>query len=219
MKTLKNTLLVALLMTLSSALYADTASKELWLKFTGTNYCAPKFCAEAIPSAALAPAMDFYSNNQDKINNHRYMIVIDFNMNSLEKRFFLLNLKTGSVETLLVTHAKKSETSPGMAGAFSDVVGSEMSSLGFFITDSEPYYGKHGMSLKLDGVSDTNKSARERLIVLHGADYATEWFINLRGRLGFSQGCPAISPDKVEGVIKKIKGQGLLYIHKNVTDL
>ena len=219
MKNLKLVSIFVILASLSVVAHAGESSKELWLKFNGTNYCKPGLCAEVIPSEALAPALEFYKSNQAIIGNTRFIGIVDFSIQSTQKRFFILNLKTGSVESLLVTHGKKSETSPGWAGAFSNVVGSEMSSLGFFITDLEPYYGKHGISLKLDGVSETNKNARERLIVLHGADYATQWFAEKKGRLGLSQGCPAVSPDKIEGVIKKLKGQGLLYIHANSSDL
>lgn len=220
MKNLRALFIFAILAIPLAAVHAADSSKELWLKFNGTNYCKPGFCAEVIPKEALAPALEFYKNNQGAlVNNTRYIGIIDFSIQSTQKRFFILNLKTGAVESLLVTHGKKSETSPGKAGVFSNVVGSEMSSLGFFITDLEPYYGKHGISLKLDGISDTNKNARERLIVLHGADYATQWFADKKGRLGLSQGCPAVSPDKIESVIKKLKGQGLLYIYSNSTDL
>lgn len=220
MKNLRSLIIFVILAVAASMAHAEDSSKQLWLKFNGTNYCKPGLCAESIPNLALAPALEFYKSNQGSlIANTRYIGIIDFSIQSTLKRFFILNIKTGAVESMLVTHGKKSETSPGWAGAFSNVVGSEMSSLGFFITDIEPYYGKHGISLKLDGVSETNKSARERLIVLHGADYATQWFADKKGRLGLSQGCPAVSPDKIEGVIKKLKGQGLLYIHKNSSDL
>lgn len=220
MKNLRALFIFAILALTSTMALAEDSSKVLWLKFNGTNYCKPGFCAEVIPKEALAPALEFYKSNQGTlVNNTRYIGIIDFTIQSTLKRFFILNLKTGAVESLLVTHGKKSETSPGWAGAFSNIVGSEMSSLGFFVTDIEPYYGKHGISLKLDGLSDTNKNARERLIVLHGADYATQWFADKKGRLGLSQGCPAVSPDKIESVIKKLKGQGLLYIHGNSSDL
>ena len=134
-------------------------------------------------------------------------------LHSTLKRFFILNLNSGAVESLLVTHGKKSETDLGVAGVFSNENNSEMSSLGFYITDHEPYVGKHGNSLRMDGVSETNNNARLRNIVLHGADYATEWFAQTKGRLGLSQGCPAVAPNKIAGVIKKLKGKGLLYIH------
>ncbi|MEA9355503.1 murein L,D-transpeptidase catalytic domain family protein [Bacteriovorax sp. PP10] len=220
MKNLKALFIITIIAAATSMAHAESSSKQLWLKFNGTNYCKPGFCAESIPNLALAPALQFYKNNQGgMVANTSYIGIIDFTIQSTKNRFFILNLKTGAVESMLVTHGKKSETSPGWAGAFSNVVGSEMSSLGFFITDVEPYYGKHGISLKLDGVSDTNKNARERLIVLHGADYATQWFADTKGRLGLSQGCPAVAPNKIEGVIKKLKGQGLLYIHANSSDL
>lgn len=194
-------------------------NREIWLQFTGTNYCKPGFCADNIPYRALREALKFYKNNQGIINNTDYIGIIDFSMKSTLKRFFILNLKTGAAEAMLVTHGKKSETELGFAGTFSNTVNSEMSSLGFYITDSTSYVGKHGTSLRLDGVSETNSNARVRNIVLHGADYATQWFADQKGRLGLSQGCPAVAPNKIEGVIKKLKGQGLLYIHKNQTNI
>jgi hypothetical protein len=191
-------------------------SREIWLEFTGTNYCKAGQCAELIPAKALKIALDLYKTNLDKIENHNYIGIIDFNIKSTQKRFFILNLKKGTVESMLVTHGKKSETELGVAGVFSNTVNSEMSSLGAYITDDGPYVGKHGVSLRLDGISESNSNARERNIVLHAADYATQWFADTKGRLGLSQGCPAVSPDKIEGVIKKLKGRGLLYIHKDI---
>lgn len=228
-KTLKKLSLAALFITtlLTSAFTEEKingpieflvlSSKAQWLKFTGTNYCKPGQCLESVPRCALQTALEFYKNNQDKINNNDFLGVIDFTIKSTQKRFFIINLKTGSVESLLVTHGKKSETDLGVAGNFSNTEGSEMSSLGFFITDSVPYIGKHGNSLRLDGVSDSNSNARARNIVLHGADYATEWFATNKGRLGLSQGCLAVAPNKIAGVIEKLKGHALLYIHKNGT--
>lgn len=194
-------------------------SREVWLSFNGTNYCKEGFCADVVPENALREALNFYRDHQDIINNTSYIGIIDFTMKSTLKRFFILNLKTGSVEPILVTHARKSETELGFATEFSNTVNSEMSSVGFFLTANEPYVGKHGISLRLDGLSETNSNARERNIVLHGADYATQWFADQKGRLGYSQGCPAVAPNKIEDVIKKLKGKGLLYIHKNETVL
>lgn len=205
--------------TLGAAEPQKNISRDLWLKFTGTNYCKPGFCAEVIPYRALREALNFLTEKDHLINNHDYVGIIDFSLHSTVKRFFILNLRTGAVESMLVTHGKKSETELGVAGTFSNTVNSEMSSLGFYITDSNSYVGKHGTSLRLDGVSSTNSNARVRNIVLHGADYATQWFADQKGRLGLSQGCPAVAPNKIEGVIKKLKGQGLLYIHKNQTNI
>jgi hypothetical protein len=48
-----------------------------------------------------------------------------------------------------------------------------MSSLGVYKT-AETYNGKHGLSLRLDGLSPTNSKARERAVVVHGADYVED---------------------------------------------
>ncbi len=215
MKNIKIKILVALLICSSPAFASDSRSKELWLEFSGSNYCKPTFCAEAIPSNALEKGLEFYKNNQTLIHNTSYIGIIDMGLHSSIRRFFILNLADGSVESMLVTHGKKSETDKGVAGVFSNENNSEMTSLGFYITDLESYVGKHGISIRLDGVSETNSNARLRNIVIHGADYATQWFAKIRGRLGLSRGCPAVAPDKIVGVIEKLKGQGLLYIHKD----
>ena len=215
MKKINFVIIAAFITLLSLPAYAAPSSKNLWLRFTGSNFCKPEFCAEKIPTIALNRALNFYKNNQDLINNTNFIAVIDFTLPSTKNRLFLLDLNTGEVESMLVTHAKNSETELGIAANFSNVMGSEMSSLGFYITDMSPYIGKHGTSLRLDGQSETNSNARERHIVLHGADYATQWFADLKGRLGFSQGCPAVAPNKIEGLIKKLQGQALLYIHKD----
>ena len=88
-----------------------------------------------------------------------------------------------------------------------------MSSPGFFRT-AETYQGKHGYSLKLDGLEEgINNHARDRLIVIHGADYVSEAFIDEHGRIGRSWGCPALPPHLTEEVINLIKEGSCLYIH------
>ena len=58
------------------------------------------------------------------------------------------------------------------AVAFSNRPGSYQSSLGFFRT-GDTYMGKNGYSLFLDGLEKgINDKARERAIVVHGANYA-----------------------------------------------
>ena len=88
-----------------------------------------------------------------------------------------------------------------------------MSSLGFFVT-GETYHGKHGLSLRLDGVEPgINDKARERAIVIHAAQYATMQFVNKHGRLGRSFGCPALPPEKNKTIIQSIKNKSCVFIY------
>jgi hypothetical protein len=102
-----------------------------------------------------------------------------------------------------------------MANAFSNNEESHQSSLGFYITD-DIYIGKHGRSLRLDGVDQGfNDKARERAIVLHGAEYVNKNTIEQLGRLGRSFGCPAVSTEVVDKVIETIKNKNVLFIAGN----
>lgn len=193
-------------------------SKETWLEYTGTNFCEKGFCAELVPQRPLELALNYYKENQGNFLNDRYIGIIDFRIDSTQKRLFILNLKNGSVRTLLVTHGKKSEIEKAMASDFSNEIGSEKSSLGFYKTGLGPYIGKHGQSLKLYGLSSTNSNAFVRGIVIHSADYATEWFSKEKGRLGLSQGCPAVSPDMLAYVLDRLQGGGLLFIYSTEFD-
>ena len=57
-----------------------------------------------------------------------------------------------------------------LATSFSNQSSSYKSSPGFYVT-RETYQGKHGLSLKLEGIeSGINDKAYQRGIVVHGAD-------------------------------------------------
>ena len=100
-----------------------------------------------------------------------------------------------------------------MATSFSDTPNSNQSSLGFYVT-AETYYGKNGLSLFIDGQEKGfNSNARERYVVIHGAEYSNPDFIGKTGRLGRSLGCPALPTDVSEEIIHKIKGKSALFIY------
>jgi len=102
-----------------------------------------------------------------------------------------------------------------IANAFSNKAESHQSSLGFYVTN-EVYFGKHGRSLRLDGMDEGfNDRARSRDIVLHGAEYVNQNTINQLGRLGRSFGCPAVSVDVVDDIINTVKNKNLLFINGN----
>jgi hypothetical protein len=98
----------------------------------------------------------------------------------------------------------------GYATTFSNVSGSNMSSLGFAITGAV-YYGAHGRSLRLEGLSSTNSNMFDRAIVVHRADYVSEDF----AKQGRSLGCFVFDPDFTDEIIDKIEGGSLLYAEQS----
>jgi hypothetical protein len=99
------------------------------------------------------------------------------------------------------------------ANIFSNKPQSYMSSIGFYLT-GETYSGKHGLSLRLDGMdTEYNHNARSRAIVMHGADYVSEAFIQKHGRLGRSFGCPSVSMEISDRIISAICEGSMLFIY------
>lgn len=138
--------------------------------------------------------------------------IVDFTKSSREKRLWILDLDRKEVAyNTWVAHGKNS--GGDRATRFSNKESSHQSSLGFYLT-GEVYYGKHGRSLRLDGMDPGfNSNARKRAIVLHGADYVSPGFIKRVGRLGRSFGCPAVPADLSDEIIDRIREKTVLYIH------
>jgi L,D-transpeptidase catalytic domain len=140
------------------------------------------------------------------------LTVIDFSRPSTEKRLWVYDLRSRSMLfEELVSHGRNSGMN--LATSFSNVAESNMSSLGLYRT-AEAYIGKHGYSLRLDGLDrGFNDRARERAIVIHGADYVSETITKAQGRLGRSLGCPAVRPDVSRELIDAVKGGGLVFAY------
>jgi len=142
------------------------------------------------------------------------LTVIDFAKSSCQKRMWIINMATRElVLNTLVAHG--SGSGDDIPTYFSDDNDSHASSLGFYITD-DVYMGKHGQSLRLDGMDEGfNASARMRSIVLHAAKYVSQRTIDKQGRLGHSFGCPAVSPRVLGKVIETLKNKTVLFISGN----
>lgn len=138
--------------------------------------------------------------------------IIDFNRSSQTKRLWIIDVeKNQLLYNTLVAHGQGS--GDDMATSFSNTVNSHQSSLGFYIT-SEIYRGKHGISMKLDGMDkEFNSRAKARAVVIHGADYVSQDFIDKHGRLGRSYGCPALPAELTQEIINTIKGNTCLFIN------
>jgi hypothetical protein len=140
------------------------------------------------------------------------LTVIDFSRPSTSKRMWVYDLRT---RTMLfeefVAHGRNS--GHNLTTAFSNQPESHKSSLGLYRT-AEGYVGKHGYSLRLDGLEARfNDRARERAIVIHGAEYVNGATAVAQGRLGRSLGCPAVRPQIARELIDAVKEGGLVFAY------
>lgn len=154
---------------------------------------------------------------QGKVNRDGILTVIDFNRPSVEERLFVIDLDRGCLlYSGLVAHG--SGSGDNYAERFSNDPGSHQSSLGFYTTGTT-YDGKNGYSLRLFGMErGINDNAEMRSIVIHGADYVSDDFIRKNGRLGRSQGCPALSLEGFQQVIDLIKEGSCLFIYQSTRE-
>lgn len=138
------------------------------------------------------------------------LAVIDYSMPSTAKRMWVFDLQSGDV--LFNEHVAHGQGSGGnMTTSFSNRDGSHQTSLGLFRT-AETYVGGNGYSMRMDGLdAGYNDNARDRLIVMHGADYVNPAATASLGRLGRSWGCPAVRQAVARDMIDLLKGGNLLF--------
>lgn len=149
---------------------------------------------------------------QNRLNNSSVMTVIDFSLKSNKKRMFVIDMDRYKVlYHTLVSHGQN--TGVEYATSFSNQSESHKSSPGFYVT-RQTYIGKHGLSLRLDGLErGINDRAMARGIVVHGASYVNESIANSRGWIGRSHGCPAVPDQLSTPIINTIKDGTLLFIY------
>ena len=172
-----------------------------------------------IDPLVLSQALSGYYSlkEQGKVNRDGILTIIDFNRASIDERLFVIDInQCRLLYSGLVAHG--SGSGENYAESFSNAHGSHRSSLGFYTT-GETYDGKNGYSLKLAGMErGINDNAEARSIVIHGAAYVSYDYIRQHGRLGRSQGCPALSFDTLQQVIDLIKGGSCLFIYHGDSD-
>lgn len=157
--------------------------------------------------------MGYYSLlSEGSLNGKELFTIIDFEKPSTEKRFYTIDLKNKRLKYhTYVAHGRN--TGQNIATDFSNIPHSNKSSLGFSVT-GETYVGSKGYSLRLDGKEKSyNDKVRSRAVVIHAAEYATEEWIKRYGRLGRSQGCPALPPDLSREVIDSIKDRTMIFTY------
>ena len=154
----------------------------------------------------------FYLLKEKGLLHKDILTLVDFSLSSNIKRLWVIDLSTNTIlYNSLVAHGRN--TGEEFAHSFSNANSSYKSSLGFYLT-GEIYKGKHGMSLRLDGLEKgVNNNARERGVVIHSANYVSNSFIKSNKRLGRSQGCPAIPQESLKEIVNTIKDKSCLFIY------
>lgn len=167
------------------------------------------------PSVSRAAAMAFENARLQGETTSTVYTIIDMTQHSKEKRLWTIDVdKNEQLFHEHVAHGRMSDSNhDGMLDSVSNVPNSKQSSVGLYRT-AEVYTGKHGRSLKLDGLEKGfNDNARDRAIVIHGAKYVGADFIKKHGKIGRSFGCPSVSLDMSDELISTIQEGSLVFIY------
>ena len=171
-----------------------------------------------IPRALLHEALASLRAHRGRVADGRRIAVVDLARRSDEPRFYVLNLRDGSVRNLVTTHGKGSDPDQtGRAVRVSNAIGSLASSTGGYLT-GEAYDSPAHLSraVRLDGLDPTNANARCRCIVIHqanrkdGQNYASAAWIAAhqgqagKGQAGRSDGCFAFSGEDYPYVLERM---------------
>lgn len=151
-------------------------------------------------------------SRQYDLEHNNIVTIIDYSLPSSQKRLWVFDLETNKLLFhTYVTHGIKSGAL--VSNYFSNHKNSKASSIGVYHTEKS-YFGRHGLSLKLNGLDGSfNNNAYNRFIVIHGAWYAGDHFIQKYGRAGRSWGCPAVPKPLTKSIIEILKGETLLIIY------
>jgi hypothetical protein len=140
--------------------------------------------------------------------NKEYGILIDYGLHSGKNRMLLVSLKEEKIiYSLPVAHGSGSNAILSIPTKFSNISGSNASSLGYsVITDKGRSSYGIGINYVLEGLSPTNSNMRKRHVVLH-SHTAISPFSTFPIPTIQSKGCPAISNIGLRYLDKFIQGQ------------
>ena len=148
--------------------------------------------------------------HKDRITQRDRMYLVDFKKFSGDERLYEVDLHGGAVTLMRTSHGRGSDPAhTGFAERFSNTPDSYMSSVGAYVTAGAGYGAQQGPNVLLDGLEYSNDRARERAIIVHGADYADPDFLAREGKLGRSYGCFSVAHHDLP-VLRERMGEGRL---------
>jgi hypothetical protein len=194
---------------------SNNSSNELFVQHVNAVYEQAELAKNGLDQEVFKKALiGCYNLKKTQLLSAQKAVItiIDFSKKSSQKRLWIVDLLNNKLLFhTLVAHGQGSGMD--IATNFSNQPNSHQSSLGFYVT-SDTYQGKHGLSMRLEGMDKGfNTNAMSRAVVVHGADYVSESFVKTHGRLGRSHGCPALPTDLTKTIINVIKGQTCMFIN------
>lgn len=152
-------------------------------------------------------ALDIHDH---RITRRDRMYLVDFKKFSGEERLYEVDLEGGAITLMRTSHGRGSDPAhTGFATSFSNTPDSHMSSVGSYVTAGASHGAEQGPNVLLDGLEYTNNLARERAIIIHGADYADPAFLAREGKLGRSYGCFSVGHADLPALRERM-GEGRL---------
>lgn len=150
-----------------------------------------------------------YANLHVKIHKN-ILTIVDYSQPSVMKRLYVIDLNTDRL-LMNVWVAHGHNTGNLVSTHFSNSPESKESSLGVFITEGV-YFGHDGESMILNGLEkNINDNAKVRRLVVHGANYVSEDFAHITGRMGRSFGCLAVNPKDLPKLIELTKDGSVIF--------
>ena len=202
----------------TNGIVSSTAAKAAELRMVINQavmlYSNMKLERQGLDAKAFEYAWRGYYNLLKKglIHKRTVLSICDFSQSCCSKRMYVIDvLHHKLLFRTYVAHGQNSGEE--YATSFSNEPESFKSSLGFYVTD-RVYYGRNGLSLRLNGVdSGYNDLALKRNIVLHGSSYVGDKYMQNFGTLGTSLGCPAL-PSAISGrIIRAVRDGSCLFIY------
>ncbi|KPF81367.1 twin-arginine translocation pathway signal [Brevundimonas sp. AAP58] len=158
----------------------------------------------------MSRAMAALDIHHERLPLRDRMYLVDFQKFSGDTRLFEVDLIGGRVTALRTSHGRGSDPEhSGFARRFSNEPDSHMSSVGAYATAGPSWGPQQGPNVLLDGLEYTNNLARDRAIIVHGADYAEPTFLEREGKLGRSYGCFSTAHADLP-MLRERMGQGRL---------
>jgi hypothetical protein len=135
-------------------------------------------------------------------------IIIDYSIHSGNNRGFLVNISSKNIiKSFLVAHGSGMGEKKGVPSGFSNIEGSNASSLGMAVIDGRDY-SNWGINVKywLKGLDTSNYNLRKRVVVLHSWEGIPDNPI-YPSTIVNSQGCPTVSNNSMRYLDNLIKKQ------------